>query len=130
MRPRYRIPDVGTLREITIWKAIVFGILTFGIYLLVVTYQNSADLQNARERPFDAWELFFWVGLLVGPLHLVLWVLNYLGVEEIRDRTGQSGSSLGIAALILAVILPPVGQIIWAVHFNETIEAPGEPDGY
>ena len=121
MRPVYTLPGIGPLREITIWKAIVFGILTLGIYLLVVGYQNSKDIQNARETPFDLWVVFFILGIFFWPLMLVLWVFNFIGVSEIRSRIGLADSPMGIVALIFGVVFPPVGKILWAFHFNETL---------
>lgn len=126
MRPSYRIKGVGTLREITIWKAIVFGILTLGIYPLVVTYQNANDIQGARRRPFDLWVVFFWLGLFVAPLMLGLWVLSMMGLQEIREQAGLPDSHTGVVALILALFLPPVGQILWAAHVNATLREAGE----
>lgn len=32
MRPEFHLPNGLVLREITMWKAIIFSILTFGIY--------------------------------------------------------------------------------------------------
>lgn len=129
MRPTHEVPGVGQYRELTIWKAIVFGILTFGIYYLVLTYQNTKDIQNGRQEPFSLWPVFFWVGILFGPLHIVIYAFNGIGLNELRQRTGQSESNLWIAALVLAFVLPPIGEIIWAVHHNETVRvaAKGAP---
>ncbi|MHC4931930.1 MAG: DUF4234 domain-containing protein [Planctomycetota bacterium] len=121
MRPIYTLPGIGSLREITIWKAIVFGILTFGIYVLVVGYQNSQDIQRARETPFDLWVVFFILGIFFWPLMVVLWVFNLIGVSEIRSRMGLSDSPMGIVSLIFAVVFPPIGQLLWAFHVNETL---------
>ena len=81
--------------------------------------------QDARRNPFDAWPVFFWLGLVIAPLMLVVWVINMVGLKEIRDGAGLPDSSMGIAALILALLLPPVGHILWAVHFNDTLSAAG-----
>jgi hypothetical protein len=121
MRPSYSIPGVGNLREITIWKAIIFGILTFGIYLYVVTYGSSSDIDRARESRFEFWVLFFIVGIFIPPFMLVVWVLNLIGLGEIRERAGLPASAMGVVALIFALLLPPVGQLIWAVHYNGTL---------
>ena len=120
MRPVYDVPEFGPVREITLWKAIVFSILTLGIYYLILTYQSTDDLQRVRDRPFDTWALFFWLGVFLPPLHVVLWVVNLLALDEIRDVLRLRSSGLGIAALILAALLPPIGQLVWAVHFNDS----------
>ena len=121
MRPVYVIPGIGRLREITIWKAILFGILTFGIYLLVVGYQNSRDIQNAREDPFDLWVVFFILGIFIWPLVVVLWAFNLMGVSEIRGRAELADSPMGVISLIFAVLFLPIGNLLWAFHFNETL---------
>lgn len=127
MRPSYSVPDVGTLREITLWKAIVLGIVTFGIYYLVLTYQNTRDIQTARSQPFEAWQVLFWIGVIpfLGFLHIVLYVFNGMGYREFRQRQGLEDEPLWIVALVLAVVIAPVGQIIWAVTFNGWLRRSG-----
>ncbi len=129
MRPAYLLPNGKTVHEITIWKAIVFGILTLGIYVLVVQYGTTRDIQGARKEPFELWQVFFWVGILIGLLHVINWVFNGIGLTEWRRAGGLQESSLWIVALVLAVLVYPVGAIIWAVHYNETIRAVGKPAG-
>lgn len=127
MRPSYSVPDIGTFREITLWKAIVLGILTLGIYLYVVTYQHTRDIQQARAQPFDAWLMVFWIGVIpfLGILHFVLYVFNGLGYKEFMESQGKKDDSLWIVSLVLAIVLPPVGQILWAVTFNNWIRSAG-----
>lgn len=125
MRPAYTVPDIGTLREITLWKAIVLSIITFGIYYVVVVYQNTHDIQEARKEPLGAWKVLFWFGIILGPLHIVLYAFNGIGCKEFRARQGDQDDSLWIVALVLAVLIAPVGQIIWAVTFNGWLRQSG-----
>lgn len=130
MRPAHTIPNVGTLREITMWKAIVLSIVTIGVYYAVLVYQHSKDLQTTKTKDASMWMLWFWLGFITAGLTwIVLYVFNGQAYKEIRAGTGQAESSLWIAALVLAILLPPVGQIIWAVHFNDGLRAAAAGSG-
>ncbi len=122
MRPSYTLSTGHQLREITLWKAIVLSIITFGIYYLILVYQNTKDLQATRAQPFEAWQVVFWIGVIpfLGFLHFILYAFNFMGLRELRQRSKQDDDALAIVALVLAIVLAPVGQIIWAIHFNET----------
>jgi hypothetical protein len=123
MRPAYTLPNGKTLRELTLWKAIVFSVLTFGIYYFVLTYQNTRDIQGARARPFGAWQVIFWLGLFIPFLTMVLWVVNVQGLNEFRQRSKMPSNSTGWIAFVFAILMGPVGAIIWAIHFNGTASA-------
>lgn len=129
MRPSHTVPGIGTLREVTLWKAILLSIVTLGIYYLVLVYQNTRDIQDSRTRPSGAWPVLFWIGVipLLGFLHVVLYVLNGVGFREFLDRQGRRDDGLWIAALVLAVVLPPVGQVVWAVTLNGWLRLTGTP---
>lgn len=129
MRPSHAVPGIGTLREVTLWKAVLLSIVTLGIYYLVLVYQNTRDIQEARTEPSGAWRVLFWVGVIpfLGFLHVVLYVLNGVGFREFLTRQNRRDDSLWIVALVLAVVLPPVGQVIWAVTFNDWLRLTGTP---
>lgn len=136
MRPTFTIPNVGTLREITIWKAIVLTIVTLGIYMLVLIYQHSKDLHATAKEPSNLWQIMYWLSFVTfGVTMVVLYVINGLAFKEMRARAGLNDDPMWIIALVLSLVLPLVGQILWAVHFNDTLRVasggqastPGEP---
>ncbi len=113
----------STLRAIAIAKVIILSILTFGIYFLVSVYKNTKDIQNARAQPFGAWRLVFWLGVFLPIIGLVNYVMNGVGLAELRSQRNADTSTLWIVALVLSIVLPPIGQIIWAVHYNASLTA-------
>jgi hypothetical protein len=92
----------------------------------VLTCKHAADLQAAHPRPLASWKVFFGVGLLVTPLHIVLWVYNLQALQELRRASDLGDETMGILSLVLGILLAPVGQILWAVHVNTTLETIGQ----
>ena len=124
MRPTYRLQTGLTLRELTMWKAIVFSLLTLGIYYLLLVYQHTDELQRGRPDPVGNWVLFFVLGIFFPPLMAVLWVFNMQAFKEHTPPQLQEETT-PILALILGVVIPPVGQILWASHVNAVLERSG-----
>lgn len=105
--------------------------LTFAIYYMVLVYQQSKDIQATKKEPSSTWMVLYWVGFVTGGVTwLVLYALNGVAFKEMRTRLGYADDPMWIVALVLAILLPPVGQILWAAHYNDTIRtASGEPAG-
>ncbi len=111
------------LREIPIAKTLILGILTLSIYYWIIVYRNTEDIQKARDQPFEFWVLLFWLGVFISPVYIVNFIFNGIGLNELRAKAGRPEDQTWIAALVLSLFIPIVGQIVWAVHFNNTLRA-------
>lgn len=116
---------MASLRTIPIAKVILLSIITLGIYYLVTVYRNTKDIQNARAQGFEMWQLIFWIGVFVPIVQYVNYIMNGIGLGEIREQAGLAKSSTWIIALVLTLLLPIVGPIVWAVHFNGSVNDQG-----
>ena len=113
------------VRSFDLVKAILLSIVTLGVYYLILTYRNTKDLQATRLKPLSSWEVLFWLGILIGPLHWVLWAYNLQTLAIVRQHGEMADDPMGILAVVLGIVAGPVGQILWAVHVNATLEACG-----
>lgn len=128
MRPAREVPGIGTLRPCTLWRALLLSVATLGVYYLVLVYQNTRDIQSARTRPLRGWRVLFWLGALpfLGLLHAVLYLSNGLGFREFLARQGRRDDRVWLLAAVLALV-PPVGQVLWAVTFDGWLRLTGAP---
>ena len=107
-------------RTIPIGKTVLLSIVTFGIYYAIWFYRNSNDIQS-RPGGFGAWKVLFWLGFVTfGLTWIGLVVLNFLAVSKLRGSVGAD-NGMGIAALVCYFVVNPVGSILWASHWNDTL---------
>ncbi len=122
-------PSTQTLRVLPIAKAILLSIITLGIYFLITVYRNTKDIQTARAQPFAAWQLVFWLSVFLPFVGVINYAMNGVGLSELRSRRNLDSSIMWVVALVLAIMVPPVGQIVWAVHYNDTLSETGHGTG-
>ncbi len=122
-------PSTQTLRAIPIGKAIVLSIITLGIYYLITVYRNTKDIQAARAQPFGAWQIVFWLGVFLPFVGIVNYVMNGIGLSELRSTRNLDSSIMWVVALVLTIMVPPIGQIVWAVHYNGSLTETGHGTG-
>ncbi len=113
------------MRSIPIGKTILLSIITLTIYYHITVYRNTQDIQNARAAPFGAWQVVFWVGIFIPFVGLVNYIMNGIGLGELRAQRNLPASSMWIVALIVSLLIPIVGQVLWAVHYNGTLTETG-----
>lgn len=110
------------MRDMPIAKSILLSIVTLSIYYWIQSWRNSNDIQNARADGFGWWKVMFVLGFFTfGVTFIVLYVLNFIQVGKMRAEAGGD-NTLGIVALVLTLVTGIVGPIVWAIHWNNTIE--------
>ena len=111
----------GRLREVSIGKAIAFGILTFGIYTNMLIFKMSGDLGRSQGG-FSSWKSFFWLAFFLpiigGIFALVLYFKNNKQANALREQRGMKAGYLPFIFLFIP-LLNIAAPFMWVSHYNQ-----------
>lgn len=116
-------PVPGRLRQVSIGKAILLGIVTFGIYTYVLMYKMSGDLHRSQGG-WAQWQLFFWLGFIPFIGAIFTYILYFKNNKQANALRQGQGLQAGYTPFVLAVI--PIVNIaapfVWTGYYNEAAQ--------
>lgn len=114
------------MRENSVGTAILLSIITLGIYWLVLVYRNTMDIHRAAGKETTMAVILFIASIFVPLLWFALFSLNGIYLNELREQKRQDTDMTWLIALVLHLVVAFVGSIVWAVHYDHTIQALGQ----